>query len=56
MSQVVQQGGGNQHLGIVPRDRGGEPRVVRKVLQVQKRHAVDAQRMLESRMVRRRVD
>ncbi len=53
MSQVVQQGRGNEQLRIAGRDDLGEPSVVGKLPQKQQRQPVHSQRMLEPRMVGR---
>ena len=56
VAQVVQQRGGDEHLGVFRPNGPRESLVVRQLLQVQQGQAVHAQAVLEARVDRRRID
>ena len=56
MPQVVQQRGHDEQLGVGRRHRAGEARVVAQLPQKQQRQPIDAQRVLEARVMGRRID
>ena len=56
MPQVVQQGRNGKPLCGLRRDCGRKPLVVRESVEVQQRHAIHAERVLEPRVIGRRID
>ena len=56
VSEVVQQGRDQEQLGVFGTNQRGEPLVRGQALQVLDRDAVHAERVLLTRVVRRRVD
>ena len=56
MADVVQQGGGQEQLGILRRNRGGESLVGGEPIEVFDGCQEDAERMFEPRVIGGRVD